>query len=229
MLRRPANDKKVGRSTKNGIGASDTRGRGHARGTSRVILEFRFAIVASVALVCVMAFLCTWISRHMVEGVLHRSASETVLNIDSVIKPLVQSLAREPTLPREAQDALSAVLVEKSLGHAVAAIKIWSTSGTVVYSNRPELVGRSYPVFSNLQLALNGEVVAQFDDLNDDASDDENDYERHSVRHCWRFRASARERYQSHHRGRRVLRGTRSPWRRGTRHKAPDLGHLSDS
>ncbi len=114
----------------------------------------------------------------MEEGLLQRAASETVLNIDNVIKPLVQGLAQDSALPREAQDALSAVLAEKTLGHTVAAIKIWSPSGTIVYSNRAEVIGRTFPIFANLQLAFNGELVAQFDDLDDDESDEENEFER---------------------------------------------------
>jgi signal transduction histidine kinase len=110
----------------------------------------------------------------MEDGVLQRAASDAVLNMDNFIKPLVQDLARGPNLPEAAQEALTAALTGKTLGRNVAAIKIWSPLGTISYSNRPELIGRTYPVFNNLRQALNGQVVAEFDDL----SDPENEYER---------------------------------------------------
>ena len=145
----------------------------HAKHWTRA-LEFQPTIIASVVLVCGMAVIGAWVGSRMEEGVLQRAASETVLNMDNFIKPLVQSLAQESTLPKAAQDALSAVLMGKALGRDVAAIKIWSPLGTIVYSNRQEIVGRTYPVFDNLRQALTGQVVAQFDDL----SDDENEFER---------------------------------------------------
>ncbi|MEA2847716.1 MAG: hypothetical protein QOG78_2997, partial [Rhodospirillaceae bacterium] len=135
---------------------------------------FQPTIIASVLLACGMAVIGAWVGTRMEDGVLQRAASDAVLNMDNFIKPLVQDLARGPYLPEAAQEALSAVLTGKTLGRNVAAIKIWSPLGTISYSNRPELIGRTYPVFNNLRQALNGQVVAEFDDL----SDPENEYER---------------------------------------------------
>jgi signal transduction histidine kinase len=137
-------------------------------------LEFPPAVVASVMLAFSMALLGAWVSNRAEEGVLQRQASETVLAMDSFIKPLVQDLAQGPVLPDAALDALSAMVRKKALGADVAALKIWLPNGTIAYSNRPEQIGRTYPLFANLRRAFNGQVVAQFDDL----TDDENEYER---------------------------------------------------
>jgi signal transduction histidine kinase len=145
----------------------------HARHRCRALV-FQPAIVAAVVLACGMAVIGAWVGSRMEDGVLQRVASETVLNMDSVIKPLVQDLAQGPTLPETVREALSAVLTGNALGREVAAIKIWSPLGTVLYSNRREIIGRTYPIFNNLRQALNGEVVAEFDDL----SAPENEYER---------------------------------------------------
>jgi signal transduction histidine kinase len=131
-------------------------------------------VLASIVLACGMALIGTWIGGRMEDGVLHREASDTVLNMDSLIKPLVQDLAHGPTLSAAAQEALSAVLTEKALGRDVVAIKIWSPSGTVAFSNRPAITGRTYPLFDNLRQAFAGSVVAEFDDLDGE----ENEYER---------------------------------------------------
>ena len=137
-------------------------------------LEFPPAVVASVILAFGMALLGAWVGNRMEEGVLQREASETVLAMDSFIKPLVQDLAQGPVLPDTALNALTAMLNGKALGAEVAAIKIWLPNGTIAYSNRPDQIGRTYPLFDNLRQAFNGQVVAQFDDL----SDKENEYER---------------------------------------------------
>jgi len=131
-------------------------------------------IIASVVLTCGMTMIGVWIGTRVEDGVLQHAAGEAVLNMDHFIKPLIQDLARDAKLPEAAQQALSAVLTGKTLGREVATIKIWSPIGTIAYSNRHEIIGRTYPIFNNLRQALDGQVVAQFDDL----TDPENEYER---------------------------------------------------
>src|SRR4051812_33771998 len=95
--------------------------------------EFHPMIGAAVILICGMAALSTWVGNRMEEGILQRAASETVLNMDSLIKPLLQNLAYEPSLPPTAQGALAAVLAGKAFGQEVAAIKIWTRHGTIAF------------------------------------------------------------------------------------------------
>jgi signal transduction histidine kinase len=135
---------------------------------------FQPVIIASIVLICGMAVIGDWVGTRTEDGVLQRAASEAVLNMDNIIKPLVQDLAHGPNLPETAQQALTAALMGKTLGRDVAAIKIWSPLGAISYSNRPEIIGRTHPIFNNLRQALNGHIVAEFDDL----SDPENEYER---------------------------------------------------
>src|SRR5262249_34500955 len=123
------------------------------------------------------------------EGILQRAAGKTVLNMDSFIKPLVQELADDIVLSDGARASLSAILKRNVLGRDVAAIKIWSPQGEIVYSNRPELIGRTYPLFADLRHAFNGELVAQLDDL----GDDENEYERSLGMHLLEIYAPLRQ------------------------------------
>jgi len=146
-------------------------------------------VVISVTLACGMALLGIWIGGRMEEGILQRAASKTVLNMDSFIKPIVQGMAERPILSDNARSALTAVLNRMVLGQDVAAIKIWSPQGEIVYSNRSELIGRTYPLFPDLRHAFNGELVAQLDDLDDE----ENEYERSLGVHLLEIYAPLRE------------------------------------
>src|SRR5215472_7672518 len=125
-------------------------------------------VVVSTILACGMVLLGAWVGGRMEEGILQRAAGKTVLNMDSFIKPLVQGLADDAVLSDSARASLSAILNRNVLGRDVAAIKIWSPQGEIVYSNRPELIGRTHPLFADLRHAFNGELVAQLDDLGDD-------------------------------------------------------------
>ena len=93
-----------------------TRAIGIVQAGQRVrALEFPPAVVASVILAFGMALLGAWVSNRAEEGVLQREASETVLAMDSFIKPLVQDLAQGPVLPEAALDALSAMVRKRRL------------------------------------------------------------------------------------------------------------------
>ena len=146
-------------------------------------------VVVTMILACGMALLGAWVGGRMEEGILQRAASKTVLNMDSFIKPLVQGMAVNTALSESARSALAAVLNGKVLGQDVAAIKIWSPRGEIIYSDRPELIGRTYPLFADLRHAFNGELVAQLDDLDDD----ENAYERSLGMHLLEIYAPLRE------------------------------------
>jgi signal transduction histidine kinase len=126
--------------------------------------HLQFVAVISVILGCGMAALGFWMDERMEDGVLHRAASETVLTMDAYIEPLVQELAAATTLSPAAQARLRATLAEITLGRALAAIKIWSTDGTIVYSTKASEIGWRPPIEEPLRRALSGKVVATFDD-----------------------------------------------------------------
>jgi signal transduction histidine kinase len=123
-----------------------------------------FVVVISVILGCGMAALGVWMDGRMEDGVLHRAASETVLRMDAYIEPLVQELASAATLSIAAQDRLRATLAEIAPSRALAAIKIWSADGVIVYSSNAAEIGRQPPIEGSLRRALSGKVVATFDD-----------------------------------------------------------------
>src|SRR5689334_23219113 len=115
-----------------------------------------FVVVISVILGCGMAALGVWMDGRMEDGVLHRAASETVLRMDAYIEPLVQELASAATLSIAAQDRLRATLAEIAPSRALAAIKIWSADGVIVYSSNAAEIGRQPPIEGSLRRALSG-------------------------------------------------------------------------
>lgn len=134
-------------------------------------VEIPPAVIVCTILACGMALMGTWVGHRIEDGILHRAAGETVLHMEHLIQPLIQELAHEEALSEDAQDSLSRLLAGGSLGQDVAVIKIWSPRGTIVYSNRPEFIGRSYPLFDHLQQALKGHIVAEFDDLDEEGNE----------------------------------------------------------
>jgi signal transduction histidine kinase len=138
--------------------------------------ELRPTVLALVILFGAMTATGTWFGTYIEDGVAQRAASASVLEIDSLIRPHLQSLAGSPVLPEEAQAALSDAIAASPAGHDFAAIKIWSPGHTVVYSRPREMVGQTHTTTDKLRQALNGLVVAEYVDLTGSAGAQERSF-----------------------------------------------------
>ena len=115
-----------------------------------------------------------WVSTRIEKGVLQNTATGAALYINSFVEPHVQELSKAATLKPESQRALDSLLKDTPLGRRVVGIKIWAPDGTVVYSNKKDIIGRKYPLTDRLKAALRGEISAEFNDLDDE----ENEFDR---------------------------------------------------
>ncbi len=70
--------------------------------------------------------------------------------------------------------ALDEKLQGAALSKEVRRLKVWNRSGTVVYSDRPAIIGRSFPLDDDLGEALAGEANANITDGKDDENAGDN-------------------------------------------------------
>ena len=110
-----------------------------------------------------MAVTGAWINRIIEDGLAQRAANETLLTLNDVIGPFVQSLAGSPAIPPEAQGALTEAFAETASRDDFTVVRIWSTERTVVYSNRPRLLEHVAPDAQEMRQAFGGLVVAGLD------------------------------------------------------------------
>ena len=135
---------------------------------SALNLAGQFAVAALVVLGCGMAVFGMWVGSRIEKGVLQNTAAGVAVYINSFVEPHVQELGKAAELTPESERALDALLKDTPLGRKVVAIKIWAPDGTIVYSNKKDMIGRKFPLSSRLQAALRGEISAEFDELHDD-------------------------------------------------------------
>ena len=102
----------------------------------------RFMVGSLVILVLGMTAVGAWVSRQIEDGVVHRTAANTALYVDSLIAPPLQDLADADTLSPEAMSRLDWLLEDTPLGREVAVFQVWDRDGRVVYSTEPALVGQ---------------------------------------------------------------------------------------
>src|SRR5689334_10538152 len=132
----------------------------------------KFAIAASILVVCGAVYVCSFLGTYIEEAFGNKAAANTALYMDSFIEPLVQGLSSSPSLPAETRGTLERLLSPASIGKPVVGFRIW-VGDRIVFSNRSELIGRTYPDSPARTSARQGEVVATF---GPDSDDDE--YER---------------------------------------------------
>jgi len=145
------------------------RGRGW---WSRLDLTARLASAASVLVLCGLIFVGLIAASHIENAIVQRSAGATALYMDSFVEQHVQELATSTTLSAENREALEKLLAPAAIGRPIVSFRIWR-GDTVVFSNRRELIGRTFSPENARDIAWRGSLVAEFGQLNDD--DDTNE------------------------------------------------------
>lgn len=126
-------------------------------------LAGQFLMAAAAVMVFVMTIYGLWLDERIRVGVVHSSASGVALYINSVVEPHLQGLSQGPALRPEAKQALQALFADMPLGGKVVAIKVWARDGTVLFSNRQDIIGKTLPVTRPLLEAWNGTVSAELE------------------------------------------------------------------
>lgn len=134
----------------------------------RLTLSQRFAVASFAILVAGMLGIGWWVSVQIEEGVTQNSAVTTALYMNSFVAPEVTELERKESLSPESMATLTSLHRDTPLGKRILSFKIWGPGGRVVYSSRPAIIGRVFPETPSLLRAWNGEVTAEFSDLEDE-------------------------------------------------------------
>jgi signal transduction histidine kinase len=121
---------------------------------------WRFVVCAVIAVGCAVLF-GAWVSERIKQDVLRNSAESSALFVNGVVQPLVQDLATGNELNSQARAALDAWHNESALGKHFVTTKIWRTDGTIIYSNKFEHIGKTYPGGAHSLPALDGAVAVK--------------------------------------------------------------------
>lgn len=134
---------------------------------TQLSLTGQFIVVAMTVMFCSMTVYGLWLDDRIKEGVVQSTASGAALYINSAVEPQLQGLAQAQALDPAKQRTLDALFMDTPLGKKVLVVKVWTKDGTVLYSNRKDIIGKTYPVTKRLSDAWAGAVSAQIDDVHD--------------------------------------------------------------
>jgi signal transduction histidine kinase len=128
-------------------------------------LARQFLIGATAVLLPAMIIAGTWVTRLIHDGVVRNTSQSAALYLENFVEPLLQNLAASETLSDSERLQLDRLPLDSSIGQRVVSIKVWGNGGRVVYSSRPGITGRVFPVGPKQQAAWQGQVAAELSNL----------------------------------------------------------------
>lgn len=131
-------------------------------------LTWRFTVVAGTIVGFGMLILGSWVSATVKRTVVTLSADDAAFYMTSFIAPALQELAENRPLSQEAIGKVEQLVTQTAFRHKIAAVKIWSPEGRVIYSTDHRDIGGSFPMTKRLARALAGRVEVRLDSLDDE-------------------------------------------------------------
>ena len=123
-------------------------------------------LVSAVAMLAVGALVADVIERSLIR----HSAATTALYVDSVIAPILPDMRTVRNLDGVVAHALDETLGAGKLGERLFSYRLWRRDGTILYADRPELIGKRFDPGQNLKTAFSGEIVAEYGLVDDPES-----------------------------------------------------------
>ncbi|UVK41754.1 sensor histidine kinase [Mesorhizobium sp. AR10] len=127
----------------------------------------QFLIAGGLGLLAVMFVVGLWVTSQIREAVMRNSAGTTALYVDSVIAPLLPDMRKSQELSEGVRRALDETLDQGALGKRLVSFKLWRRDGKILYAKDPTLIGQMVGPSANLIHAFEGNVVVEFDQLDD--------------------------------------------------------------
>lgn len=126
----------------------------------------QFALSGGLVMLAAMLMSGMVISGIAARATVDSTAASSALFLDSLLSPLVQGLAHKDTVDPDEIAQIDGLLKDGAFADRFAHVEIWKGDGLVAYSTTSDLIGGRFPPPAGLVSALEGEVAAQYTDLN---------------------------------------------------------------
>lgn len=130
-------------------------------------LAVQFLLAGGLVAFAAMVIVGISVTRLIEASVTCNSAATTALYVDSVIAPLLPDMQKSEVLGDTVTHALDETLGQGALGHRLLSFRLWRRDGTILYSKDKTQVGTRFEPSKELQAAFAGEMVAQFNQVDD--------------------------------------------------------------
>lgn len=128
----------------------------------RLSLVRQFALAAVPLITIGFGITGNWMGQRVKNAVLDGEAAAIALMVDSIVKPLSQELVDRQQLSAETSQRLKSLLWS-DIDSRIVLFKLWRFDGTVVFSDKTELIGQKFSSTDNFQRALEGRIVSAYE------------------------------------------------------------------
>ncbi len=126
-------------------------------------LAKQFFVAGGLVTIGSVLLVSLFVTRLVAQTVTRNAAATTALYVDSIIAPILPDLTQAQVLDGSIERALDETLNQGALGRRLVSFRLWRDDGTIVYSNNKELIGRKLLQSADRLAALNGQLVANFE------------------------------------------------------------------
>ena len=134
----------------------------------------RFGLLALVPVVALGAAIAQELNADIQGRYLATGRTSATLIAQTGIQPLLNEQELAGGLTKDQIDEINQRLQGASLSDEVRRIKVWNRAGTVIYSDNPALIGRTFAIDADLKEALEGNASASVTDGHDEENSGDN-------------------------------------------------------
>src|SRR6478735_7650933 len=125
---------------------------------SRLSLLYKFSLV-SLALIMALGVLLAWgIQGQLEQNALQQEAESVVDKARPLLERNITSADLHGPLSPQRYAQIDSVVRTNLISPHIVRVKIWSPTGTIIYSEDKVLVGRTFPLEADLEEALSGQL-----------------------------------------------------------------------
>ncbi|MGH1462708.1 MAG: sensor histidine kinase [Neptuniibacter sp.] len=124
-----------------------------------------YAGTSLMVILILMLFVGWWVNQTIQKQVVSNTASSVALYVESFIAPELQGLNQRDHLTEQEIQHLKDLLSNTPLGKKIRSVKVWKEDGYVVYHTQNEVIGQRFEPSENLQIAWQGRIAAELDNL----------------------------------------------------------------
>jgi signal transduction histidine kinase len=134
-----------------------------ARWWHSLSLSRQFLILSSILLLISFAVLGFWVANKIEASVKIDIGLRAALYMENSLSPHLQELEVAPDLSPQSREIIESILQRDVQRLDVLETRIWNLHGMVLFATIPALVGKSYTITEDIEMAMAGEVAIDFD------------------------------------------------------------------
>lgn len=134
----------------------------------KLTLFQRFSLISFAIVLTGIIVVGLFVNEKIKLAVINETAADTAFYMESFVAPYLQELATSDQLTPAHIQELDKLFKETKFGRHIVAFKVWDGNGRILFSDKPELIGLSFPSDDEQAIAFTGKITATISTLDEE-------------------------------------------------------------